>query len=211
MMKHRKTPRLKKHDYAVPAWYYVTFVTRDRISLFGDVVDEQMQLSDFGTIVREEWLRTAALRSYVTLDEFVVMPNHFHAILALAIQRSTNTVLVPHLAQRPYERLTAISATHRLPNDCRGGARPALPSIIEQRLTIADQGRSKATLSDVIGAFKSAVSKQINRLRETPGTTVWQRDFNDHIIRDALELDLFRQYIKDNPRRWAERQRCNGK
>ena len=57
----------------------------------------------------------------------------------------------------------------------------------------------------MIGAFKSAVSKQINRLRETPGTTVWQRDFNDHIIRDTLELDLIRQYIKDNPRRWARR------
>jgi REP element-mobilizing transposase RayT len=203
-MKHRKSTRLGQHDYAAPAWYYVTFVTRDRLLLFGDVVDEQMQLSDFGSIVRDEWLRTAKLRTYVTLDEFVVMPDHFHAILALAFRR-TNAVLVPHLAQRPYERLTA---TPWDCNDCRGGASPALPPHAHQRPTHVDNGRTNGTLSDVIGAFKSAVSKQINLLRGARGTTVWQRGFNDHIIRDTLELDLIRQYIRDNPRRWAQRRKA---
>lgn len=201
-MKHRKSTRVRQHDYAAPTWYYVTFVTRDRVRLFGDVVGEQMQLSDYGRIVHDEWLQTAELRTYVTLDEFIVMPDHFHAILALWFLRDANAALVPHLAQRPYERLTV---SPRGTMDCRGGACPALPPTADQRLSTADVGRTRATLSDVIGAIKSAVSKRINVLRGTPGATVWQRGFNDHIIRDTLELDLIRNYIRENPKRWAQR------
>ncbi len=32
-------------------------------------------------VVEEEWLKTADLRSNVELDEFIVMPNHFHAVV----------------------------------------------------------------------------------------------------------------------------------
>jgi putative transposase len=42
-----------------------------------------MQLNDCGKIVREEWLKTAEIRDYVTLNEFVVMPDHFHAIVTI--------------------------------------------------------------------------------------------------------------------------------
>ena len=40
-----------------------------------------MRLSEAGQVVVEEWLKTAKLRPYLTLDESVVMPNHFHGIL----------------------------------------------------------------------------------------------------------------------------------
>lgn len=38
----------------------------------------------------EEWLKTVVLRPYVGLDEFTVMPNHFHGILWLR-QSETGT------------------------------------------------------------------------------------------------------------------------
>jgi REP element-mobilizing transposase RayT len=178
-VKHRKSPRAKEHDYACPACYFVTVDTQDFELLFGDVVGAQVQLSDYGTIVRDEWLRTGQLRTAVTLDEFVVMPNHFHAILAIGFRSLARADLVPQLAQRPYERLTT---TAPLPSDTK------LPS-----------------LSTVLGAFKSAVSRRINALRGTPGTTTCLRSFHDHIIRDVLELELYREYIRQNPRRWTER------
>jgi REP element-mobilizing transposase RayT len=43
-----------------------------------------VQLNACGEIVREEWLRTPVVRTNVTLDEFVVMPNHMHMIVILA-------------------------------------------------------------------------------------------------------------------------------
>ncbi len=51
-------------------------------------------------MTRREWLRTATLRPNVQVDEFVVMPNHFHGILIIsntneATHRVATTGLVP--------------------------------------------------------------------------------------------------------------------
>jgi len=42
-----------------------------------------MILNDFGKIVNEEWLKTKEIRKNVDLDEYVIMPNHFHGILII--------------------------------------------------------------------------------------------------------------------------------
>jgi REP element-mobilizing transposase RayT len=50
--------------------------------------------------------------------------------------------------------------------------------------------------------FKSMVTKRINRLRDTPGEPVWQRNFYERIARNRRELDRIRTYIRRNPTRW---------
>ena len=40
-------------------------------------------------------------------------------------------------------------------------------------------------------------------MRDTPGLPVWQRNYYEHIIRNESSLDRIRQYIFDNPARWA--------
>lgn len=50
---------------------------------FGKIEKGKVILSNEGKIVYEEWNNTHILRSNVILDEFTVMPNHFHGILAL--------------------------------------------------------------------------------------------------------------------------------
>jgi REP element-mobilizing transposase RayT len=54
----------------------------------------------------------------------------------------------------------------------------------------------------LIGAYKTVSTKQINISRSTPGEMVWQRDFYDHIGRDARELYRIRRYIRNNPANW---------
>ena len=54
-----------------------------------------------------------------------------------------------------------------------------------------------------MAGFKSVVTKRINELRNTPGVSVWQPRFHDHIIRDIEELYRIRQYIKNNPANWG--------
>ena len=61
----------------------MTVRTYQRQALFGDVLNGVMKLNEYGNIVQEEWRRTAELRKNVILDEFVVMPNHFHGIIGL--------------------------------------------------------------------------------------------------------------------------------
>ena len=59
------------------------------------------------------------------------------------------------------------------------------------------------TLGDVVRAFKARVSVAINRLRTTSGAPIWQRNYYEHIIRNDQSLNRIRQYIRDNPSRWA--------
>jgi putative transposase len=49
----------------------------------------------------------------------------------------------------------------------------------------------------VVASFKAAVSRKT-------GTQVWQRNYYEHIIRNADELNLARHYIEENPQRWRD-------
>ncbi len=81
--RHRRSIRLRNFDYATHGAYFVTVVTQDRREFLGHVSDDVMHLNAAGRIVEDEWRRTGNLRSNVELDEFVVMPNHFHGIVFL--------------------------------------------------------------------------------------------------------------------------------
>lgn len=80
---HRRSIRLKAYDYSQAGAYFVTICTRNRACLFGDVVDGQMLLNDAGAMIGKWWNETAAKFDNIKLDESVIMPNHFHAIIAL--------------------------------------------------------------------------------------------------------------------------------
>ncbi len=80
---HRRSIRLPGYDYTIPGSYFITIVTHRRICLFGEISDGVIRLNDFGEIARAEWLKTAAIRPEIALDEFVIMPNHFHAIISI--------------------------------------------------------------------------------------------------------------------------------
>jgi len=81
--RHRRSIRLRDFDYATNGAYYVTICTQEKACRFGAVVAGEMQLNALGEIVRDEWLRTAAVRPQVVLDVFVVMPNHLHGIIMI--------------------------------------------------------------------------------------------------------------------------------
>lgn len=52
--------------------------------------------------------------------------------------------------------------------------------------------------------FKSIVTKQINALRGTPKIPVWQRNYYEHIIRNADEANRIHRYIESNPSNWVK-------
>ena len=85
----RRSIRLKGYDYTQAGAYFVTVVTYGRECLFGDVVDGDMVLNENGQIIVEEWVRTADIRPNVSLDVFIVMPNHIHSIIMIADGRGT--------------------------------------------------------------------------------------------------------------------------
>ena len=60
-------------------------------------------------------------------------------------------------------------------------------------------------LGQVIGAFKTRSTKNVNRLRGTPGARLWQRNYWDRIIHDEYELSRVREYIRRNPANYRPR------
>ena len=79
----RKSPRLKGYDYTRNGAYFVTVCVQNRLSLFGNVSGEMMVLNAAGEMVAEMWHNTHEKFTDVQLDHFVVMPNHFHAVVVL--------------------------------------------------------------------------------------------------------------------------------
>jgi REP element-mobilizing transposase RayT len=64
------------------------------------------------------------------------------------------------------------------------------------------KGPRSASIGAIIAGFKSAVTRQINDLRGTPYTPVWQRNYYEHVIRNEDNLDEIREYIVNNPLKW---------
>jgi len=58
------------------------------------------------------------------------------------------------------------------------------------------------SIPTIIRSFKSAVTKRINELRQTPGAKLWQRNYWEHIVRNEPELNRIREYIQNNPTQW---------
>ncbi|MBN1415394.1 MAG: transposase [Bacteroidales bacterium] len=84
------TSRAKWWDYNNAGLYYVTICTNDRINYFGDIVDNEMVLSDIGKMAVEYWLRIPVHLPFVELDEFIVMPDHIHGIIVIENTIPTN-------------------------------------------------------------------------------------------------------------------------
>jgi REP element-mobilizing transposase RayT len=80
---HRRSIRLHGYDYSQSGEYFLTLCSHNRINLFGSITAGVVQLSWIGKIIHDEWIRTEELRQNVNLDAFVIMPNHFHAILII--------------------------------------------------------------------------------------------------------------------------------
>ena len=155
---HRRSIRLKGHDYSDDGFYFITICTKDRHCYFGRVIDGKMVLNEKGQIVKNEWLNTANVRQGdVILHEYVVMPNHFHAIVEI----------------------------------CRGGVRDST----DRGVCDTPLRSPSKTLGAIVRGFKSAVTKQI-------GFPIWQRNYYEHIIRNAHAFERISNYIRNNPAQW---------
>jgi REP element-mobilizing transposase RayT len=171
--------RLAGWDYASPGAYFITICTVGRAHLFGTVRDGQMILSAPGEIVREEWKKSFAIRQELECDAFVIMPNHIHAIV----------------------RIVTVETDGRPSLQC---GRPSLRKTQTPPPKTGVAYRAPKSVSSFVAGFKSAATKRINEYRGTPGESVWQARFHDHIIRNQQEYERIAAYIAANPMNWDQ-------
>ena len=115
---HRQSIRLKGYDYSQSGLYFITLCTIDRTCMFGNVVEGKMQLNDIGQLVEQEWLNTINIRhNDVRLHNYIVMPNHFHAIIE--IRRGESHSPQSHSSQSHLSQShLSQSDSHSITNEC---------------------------------------------------------------------------------------------
>ena len=89
----RKKIRLPNYDYSENGYYFITICTKNRENIFSDIPvgaagwppDDMpdIQLNDFGKIVEGELKKSQIIRDEISLDEYIIMPNHIHCIIVI--------------------------------------------------------------------------------------------------------------------------------
>jgi REP element-mobilizing transposase RayT len=218
---HRRSIRLQGYNYGQAGLYFITICAWQRQHIFGSIQAGEMQLSSFGEIARDEWLRTSQLRSNIELAEFVVMPNHLHGIIAIVERSDWGT------RRRAPTGISAEQINQEAAQSVRGTPPRAPTEIsaeqINQEAAQSVRGtRRRApteafgkptsnTIPTIVRGYKAAVTKQINILRNSPQCPVWQRNYYEHIIRSEADYLRIAAYILDNPRRWDQDSLNKGK
>ena len=106
---HRRSIRLKDYDYSQPGAYFVTMVTWQRKVLFGDVVDGEMVLNEFGKIVQKWWQEIPIHFPNVETGAFVIMPDHVHGVILIGEHRDTVSVSKDYI----YHQIHGVETTPR--------------------------------------------------------------------------------------------------
>ena len=84
----RKPNRLYRYDYSTPGAYFITICTKNKQKTLSSIVGEGLappepKLSNYGKIAEQQLLNLEKRYPNVTLDKYVIMPNHIHMILVL--------------------------------------------------------------------------------------------------------------------------------
>lgn len=173
---HRRSIRLKGYDYSQAGLYFITLCTQNSLHLFGEIASDEMVLNNAGIMIEKWWKELKNKFPNIELDEFVVMPNHFHGILQII---NTHTV----------------GADLRVCPDNAGehieGKHIGLP------LHRTMQWFKTMSTNEYIRNVKNNHWTPFNK-------KLWQRNYYEHIIRDEKSYLHISEYIRTNPLKWPD-------
>lgn len=184
--------RLQTWNYGNAGMYFITICTKNREFYFGEIVNDEMKLSELGKIAETEWIKTIELRPDMNLEmgEFVVMPNHMHGIILIG--------------ENKYN-----SGNHRDDHNDPGG-RDAMHCVSKGDKHTDANNKNKPTnqfgpqsknLASILRGYKSALTtfaRKKNILFD------WQPRYHDHIIRSMDDYYRISNYIINNPGNWKD-------
>ncbi|HEY4485832.1 MAG TPA: transposase [Nitrospiria bacterium] len=171
---HRRSIRLKAHDYSQIGAYFVSLCAQDRVCLFGEITDGKMEPNNAGRMIARWWAELNRKFPTVETDEYVVMPNHFHGIVVII---GYPDPVGAALRGRPQKA----GHPHR-------GA-PTLGDIMDWFKTM--------TTNDYLRGIKQHGWLPFHG-------KLWQRNYYERVVRDDAEMHRVREYITENPARWLE-------
>ncbi len=198
----RRSIRLQGYDYSQAGLYFITICVQDRKKLLGKIVDGEMLLNDAGKMADNEWGKIPGRFTNVQLHEYIIMPNHFHAIMEIVgatLVVAQNTPTNPVAQNTPTNPVTQNDDDPN--NEMSVGDEKGQPQGIAPTNT--------KTVGDIAGAFQSIVTVEyirgVKQLGWQPfNGKLWQRNYWEHIIRDKQSYQRISEYIINNPKNWKD-------
>ena len=100
----RNPNRLTDYDYSTPNAYFLTICTENRKNLFwknvGAIIDrpENVPLTNLGCLVRQCIIEIPMHYPKISVDNFVVMPNHIHLLLQIHTDADGRSLIAPTIS-----------------------------------------------------------------------------------------------------------------
>jgi len=191
-----ESARLPGRTYTENGMYFITICTKNRECVFGKIRNGIMGLSDIGNVVANNLQKIEHLRYYLTLDRWIVMPNHIHVILWIDRNPSIDNLIHEHQLKMKY-----VCYTRR-----RDAPLARLYRANNKHISVSSNNKSLKprlhphSIGSIIGQFKMVCTKRIHTMGYPD--FAWQPRFYDHIIRDEQSLYNIRKYIMNNPINW---------
>ena len=183
--------RSDQHDYTSKCFYLVTLTVEGRRPLLGELtgqVDTEagVALSDLGRAVSEAWSAISSHYPQVAVIAQQVMPDHFHGILFF--RENTDGLHLGHVI-RGFKAATNRAYRELFPSLCAAINSVPRPSSCAAINSVSRPSSCAATLS------QSTIEG-----RKGPGL-LWSKGYNDRILYNYYQLDRWKAYLRDNPRR----------
>ena len=94
----RKTPRLQNFDYSSCGAYFITICTENRRCILSNIVGTGVpdcpcvQLTKYGEIAEKYIKQLDAFYDHISIDSYVIMPNHIHIMLFIHSNGQLNEI-----------------------------------------------------------------------------------------------------------------------
>lgn len=205
-----ESSRLEDHDYSSPGKYFITICVKNQIPFFGKVTDGKMILNDLGIIVNKFWVEIPNHYQNISLDEYIIMPDHMHGIIII---NSNSSVQTPNLGVSSPESLPGESSPQSFPNHVQtpklGVSSPELsPNQAEtpklgvstaKIISVKNPNWKSNSIGSIINQYKRICTLNIQKITND---FEWHPRYYDRIIRNNIELNRIRKYIIMNPSKW---------
>ena len=96
---NRKRTRLKDYDYSQNGYYFITVCTHNKQKILCDVVGEglcalpSIKLTVIGESVKNSIEYINEKYDNISVDKYVIMPNHIHLLLQITDKSSGNIII----------------------------------------------------------------------------------------------------------------------
>ncbi|MBR4622058.1 MAG: hypothetical protein IKO44_00830 [Ruminococcus sp.] len=170
----RKHPRLKFYDYSKNGYYYITICTHQRLQILSQIVGRGLAPA-------------AQYTDQSQFDDYSPCSIELSSLGQIAENQLNDLpkrypyIIIDRYVIMP-DHIHIIMILQDMPGTAGASPRP-----------------TKSSVSDIICAYKSLVTRKCNEIDDTPGRKIFQTSFYEHIIRNEESYLEICKYIYDNP------------